>query len=174
MCFFRSPKVSTSKWILRECQRGVQIVLQMPPSKRPKTCDGSGHLYRMGNWTGAKNPGKWERKWKWLHCLKNGRRKIWKKVAKIRPKSHFRVHFSHFDCHFSAISGLGPFSIFFPILLGILAPGPFPEGAKIKKIRDFERDWKFRARIKFSSEPPTAALFFLGKSRRRDWNFERD
>ena len=46
-----------------------------------------------------------------------------------------------------------------------------PEGPKIKKIRDFDRHWKFRARMKFSSEPPTAALFFVGKSRRRDWNF---
>ena len=27
----------------------------------------------------------------------------------------------------------------------------FPEGPKIKKNRDFERDWKFRARMKFSS-----------------------
>ena len=44
----------------------------------------------------------------------------------------------------------------------------FPEGPKIKKFRDFERDRKFRARMKFSSEPPTAALFFVGKSRRRD------
>ena len=43
--------------------------------------------------------------------------------------------------------------------------------AKIKKIRDFERDWKFRARMKFSSEPPTTALFLWGKSRRRDWTF---
>ena len=25
--------------------------------------------------------------------------------------------------------------------------------------------------MKFSSEPPTAALFFVGNSRRRDWNF---
>ena len=46
-----------------------------------------------------------------------------------------------------------------------------PEGPKIEKIRDFERDWKFRARMKFSSAPPTAALFFVGKSRHRDWNF---
>ena len=46
-----------------------------------------------------------------------------------------------------------------------------PEGPKIKKNRDFERDWKFRARMKFSSEPLTAALFFVGHSRRRDWNF---
>ena len=45
------------------------------------------------------------------------------------------------------------------------------EGPKIKHFRDFERDWKFRARMKFSIEPPTAALFFVGKSRRRDWTF---
>ena len=49
--------------------------------------------------------------------------------------------------------------------------GPCPEGPKIKIIRDFERVWKFRAKMKFSSEPPTAALFLWGKSRRRDWNF---
>ena len=40
-----------------------------------------------------------------------------------------------------------------------------------KKNRDFDRDWKFRSRIKFSSEPPTAALFLVGKSRRRDQKF---
>ena len=51
-----------------------------------------------------------------------------------------------------------------------VAPHP-PEGPKIKKIRDFDRDWKFRARMKILSEPPTEALFFVGKSRRRDWNF---
>ena len=50
----------------------------------------------------------------------------------------------------------------------------FPEGPKIKKNRDFDRDWKFRSRMKFSSEPPTAALFFVGKSRHRDNIFERD
>ena len=53
----------------------------------------------------------------------------------------------------------------------VFAHLPSPEGPKIKKIRDFERDWKFRARIKCSSEPPAAALFFVGKSRSRDWNF---
>ena len=46
-----------------------------------------------------------------------------------------------------------------------------PEGPKIKKIRDFDRDWKFRSRMKFSSEPPTVALFFVGKSRHRYQNF---
>ena len=46
-----------------------------------------------------------------------------------------------------------------------------PRGPKDPKIRDFERDWKFRARMRFSTEPPTAALFFVGNSRRRDWNF---
>ena len=39
----------------------------------------------------------------------------------------------------------------------------YPEGPKIKKNRDFDRDWKFRLRMKFSSEPPTAALFFVGE-----------
>ena len=40
---------------------------------------------------------------------------------------------------------------------------PFPEDPKIKNIRDFERDSKFRARMTFSSEPPTAALFSCGE-----------
>ena len=44
-----------------------------------------------------------------------------------------------------------------------------PEGPKIKQIRDFERDWNFRARMKFSSEPPSP--FFVGKLRRQDWHF---
>ena len=30
---------------------------------------------------------------------------------------------------------------------------------------------RFRSRLKISSEPPTAALFLLGKLRHRDWNF---
>ena len=34
-----------------------------------------------------------------------------------------------------------------------------PRGPKDQKNRDFERDWKFRPRMEFSSEPPTAALF---------------
>ena len=37
-----------------------------------------------------------------------------------------------------------------------------PEGPKIKKIRAFEQDWKFQARMTFSSEPPTVALFLWG------------
>ena len=32
-----------------------------------------------------------------------------------------------------------------------------------KKIRDFDRDWKFRARMKFSSEPPTRGPIFCGE-----------
>ena len=38
-----------------------------------------------------------------------------------------------------------------------------PRGPKDQKIRDFERDWQFRARMKFSSEAPTAALIFCGE-----------
>ena len=38
-----------------------------------------------------------------------------------------------------------------------------PQGPKIKKIREISSEiWKFRARMKLSSEPPTAALFFCG------------
>ena len=61
-----------------------------------------------------------------------------------------------------------------------LHPVIFPEGPKIKKIRDFDRDWKFRSRMKVSSEPPTAALVFVGKSTSRlkisseIKNFDRD
>ena len=40
------------------------------------------------------------------------------KWPKTGQESIFGVHFAHFDCHFSAISGLWPFSIFFPIFLG--------------------------------------------------------
>ena len=46
--------------------------------------------------------------------------------------------------------------------------GEEPRGNKDQKIRDFARDAKFRSRMKFSSEPPTAALFVVGKSRHRD------
>ena len=65
----------------------------------------------------------------------------------------------------------------------VLARKRYPEGPKIKKIRDFDRDWKFRSRMKFSSEPPTAALFFWEietsrlkfsseiKNFDRDWKF---
>ena len=49
-----------------------------------------------------------------------------------------------------------------------------PEGPKIKKIRDFERDWKFRASMKFSSEPPTAALFLWGNRDVEIEVFDRD
>ena len=49
-----------------------------------------------------------------------------------------------------------------------------PEGPKIKKIRDFDRDWKFRSRMKFSSEPPTAALFLWGNRDIEIKIFERD
>ena len=50
-----------------------------------------------------------------------------------------------------------------------------PEGPKIKKNRDLERDWNFRARLNFSSEPPTAALFLVGEiETSRLKNFDRD
>ena len=48
------------------------------------------------------------------------------------------------------------------------------EGSKIEKIRDFERDWRFRARMKFSSEPPTEALFLWGNRDVEIEIFERD
>ena len=47
-------------------------------------------------------------------------------------------------------------------------------GPKDQKNRDFERDWKFRARMKFSSEPPTAALFLWGNRDVEIELFERD
>ena len=52
---------------------------------------------------------KWLSKW-----TKNGR------------KSHSGVHFFHFGSQFLAISGLGPFSIIFPIFPAIFASGRFP------------------------------------------------
>ena len=83
-------------------------------------------IYRMGNWPGAKIPEKWERKWKMAPRL-NGWKMATKmeKVAKIRPNPIFGCIFLPFDCHFSAISGLGPFPFSFPFFRDF-APGPFP------------------------------------------------
>ena len=54
---------------------------------------------------------------KWLPKWENGPTNgIW---------AFFR-HFFHVRSHFSAISGLGPFSIFFPIFPGFFALGPRP------------------------------------------------
>ena len=71
-------------------------------------------IYRMGNGPGAKIPEKWERTWKMalrLKWPKNGRRNG--KNGQNQPKIPFLGPFFHFGGHFSAISGMGPFSIIF-------------------------------------------------------------
>ena len=84
-------------------------------------------IYRMGNGPGAKIPETWERKWKMAprpKWPKNGRRN-----GKMDPKMGFWPDFGdffHFGGHLSAISGVGPFSIFFPIFPGFLLRAPFP------------------------------------------------
>ena len=84
-------------------------------------------IYRMGDWSGAKIRGKWERKWKvapGLKSLKNGHRN-----GKMTPKMGFWPFLSLFFLfggHFSAISGWGPFSISFPIFPGFLRRTGFP------------------------------------------------
>ena len=60
---------------------------------------------------------------KWFQA-RNGR-KMANEMEK-RPKISFWGPFFHFGCHFSAISGLGPFSIFFPIFPGFLRRAGFP------------------------------------------------
>ena len=75
-------------------------------------------FYRMGNRPDAKIPEKWEIKWKMAPGPKR---------PKNGQKSHaFWGPFFHFGGHFSAISGLGPFSIFFPIFPGFLRRAAFP------------------------------------------------
>ena len=71
-------------------------------------------IYRMGNRSGAKIRKKWEK-------MENGPRpemaEKWPPKWKNGPKMGFWpffLYFFHFGGHFSAISGRGPFSIFFP------------------------------------------------------------
>ena len=63
----------------------------------------------------GKENGKWPHAW-------NGRKMAGQNQAKIP----FSRAFFHFDCHFSAISGVGPFAIFFPIFPGFLLWARFP------------------------------------------------
>ena len=49
-----------------------------------------------------------------------------------------------------------------------------PEGPKIKKIRDFDRDWKFRSRMKFSASHPPRPYFLWGNRDVEIEIFERD
>ena len=84
-------------------------------------------IYRMGNWPGAKIPEKWERKWKMAPRLKwpeNGRQNG--KNGENQAKIPFSGPFYRFDGLVLAISGLGPFSIFFPIFPGPLLRASFP------------------------------------------------
>ena len=39
-------------------------------------------------------------------------------------------------------------------------------------LKNFKRDWNFQASLKFSSEPPTKPLFFVGNSGGQDWKFQ--
>ena len=74
-------------------------------------------IYRKGSRPDAKIPEKWERKWKMATEMENG------------PKYEILAIFSPFfpfQRPFFAISGGGPFSIFFPIFRGIFAPDQFP------------------------------------------------
>ena len=83
-------------------------------------------IYRMGN--RAKNPGKMGKKW---HPAWNSR-KMATEIEKIEKngqtmaKLPFWGPFFHFWAHFSAISGQGPFSSFFPIFPGFLCRTGFP------------------------------------------------
>ena len=43
---------------------------------------------------------------------------------------------------------------------------------RLKKIKIALRDWNFQSRLKFSSEPPTKPLFFVGILKVRDWKFQ--
>ena len=45
----------------------------------------------------------------------------------------------------------------------------FPKGPKIE---NFSRSWKFQARLKISSEPPTKPPFLWGNSEGQDWNVQ--
>ena len=84
-------------------------------------------IYRMGNGPGAKIPEKWEGKWKMAPRLtwpKNGRRNG--KNGQNQAKIPFLGPFFRFGGHFLAISGGGPFSIFFPIFPGVLLRARFP------------------------------------------------
>ena len=84
-------------------------------------------IYRMETGPEKKIPEKWERKWKMApgpKWPKNGNQN-----GKMDPKMGFWPdfgHFFHFGGHFSAISGVGPFSIFFPIFPGFLLRARFP------------------------------------------------
>ena len=107
----------------------------------------------MGNGPGEKIPEKWERKWKMAPRLKwpkNGRRNG--KMAKISPKSHFWVHFFHFGGHFSAISGVGPFSIFFPIFPGFLLRARFPFCKWPLQLQGWRQIWRVAGRESGSPE----------------------
>ena len=43
---------------------------------------------------------------------------------------------------------------------------------RLKKIKIALRDWNFQSRLKFSSEPPSHPLLFVGNSEGQDWKFQ--
>ena len=86
------------KWPFTEWETG-------PEQKSRKNGKGN------GNGDTSEMAERWPSKWK-----------KWPNQAKIP----FSGPFFHFDRHFSAILGLGPFSIFFPIFLGFWLRARFP------------------------------------------------
>ena len=92
------------------CGDGSDHFLQ---NGEPARCKNLGH---MGKRMKKKTPGpKWPRT---AAAWKNGQ-----KMAKV---SFWPSFFFHFGNHFSAISGLGPFSTFFPIFSRFLCRAGFP------------------------------------------------
>ena len=116
------------------------------------SCVCGGHL-QNGKPVRRKNPGKMG-KWKMAPGLKwpkNGHRNG-KMATKIEFWPFFR-YFFHFGGHFSAISGRGPFSIFFPIFPGFLRRTGLPilqmataHAKRVRPIRPNHASFRF-ARI---------------------------
>ena len=85
-------------------------------------------IYRMGTGPDPKSR-KMGKKMENGPHPKNGR-KMAAEMEKMDPEKKSKIPFSgpffHFDCHFSAMSGLGPLSIFFPIFPGFWLRARFP------------------------------------------------
>ena len=81
-------------------------------------------LRGMENLPDAKIPGKWEEDGKWAQA-RHGQK--WPPKWKNGPQNgDFGLFIFHFGGHFLAMSGLGPFSIFFPTFPGFLRRAGFP------------------------------------------------
>ena len=125
------PSLSVSPWRARE----VEDTCAKPHENKAKwerrpLCDTifaiDVAIYRMGNWPGAKIPEIGQENGKWPQARNGQEMAI--KMEKWTRKRDFGLilAFFHFGGHFSAISGLGPFSIFFPIFPGFLLWASFP------------------------------------------------